>query len=68
MVIETSRNILHPCQCGCETPVIQESVRPGGHYRVVCPVCKNEDEGYFIDSLEGTIMAWNNGKWKWDDL
>ena len=67
-MIETSRNILHPCQCGCETPVIEEAVGSIEGYRVVCPRCKNEEEGYFMDSLEGVIMAWNKGKWKWDNV
>lgn len=68
MAIEVTRNLLHPCQCGCETPVIQESTQLPLNYRVVCPQCKNEDEGYFQDSLESAIRSWNGGLWKWDNI
>jgi hypothetical protein len=64
-MIETSRNILRPCECGCKTPIIEESTCLEKAYRVVCPECKNGEEMYLMDSLEGVIMAWNNELWKW---
>ena len=68
MAIETSKNILHPCECGCKTPVIERDVSFPYSYRVMCPMCKNEEDGNFMNYLEEAIAAWNNGKWKWDDI
>lgn len=64
-MVETTKNVLRPCQCGCETPIIQESTYIEGQYRIVCPKCKNNEDNYFIDSLEGAILAWNTHKWMW---
>lgn len=64
-MMETTRNILRPCECGCKTPIIEESTYDKGQYRVVCPNCKNGEELYFMDSLKGVIFAWNNSLWKW---
>lgn len=65
-MIKTSENILRPCQCGCTTPIIEKSTYDPEQYRVMCPQCGNESEGYFMDSLMGVIKAWNEAKWKWD--
>ena len=64
-MIETSRNILRPCECGCKTPIIEESTYDKGQCRVICPNCRNGEEPYFMDSLKGVIFAWNNSLWKW---
>lgn len=56
-------NVLRPCKCGCETPVIEESISLGGTYRVICPKCGNGDDMYFIDSIPSCIEAWNKCFW-----
>lgn len=67
-MIKTSKNVLHPCQCGCETPIIEETVGGLLGYRVVCPQCKNEEDGYFQDSMDAAVRSWNGGLWKWDGV
>ena len=72
------KNILHACECGCKTPIIQEHWSGEGAYRVVCPMCKNGEEEYFSDSEGGSelekikaileaIDNWNDGGWKWNN-
>lgn len=55
-------NLLTPCKCGCETPVIEVSNSKGfeSTYRIICPKCGNGNDGYFVDSLIVCITAWNN--------
>lgn len=65
-MIQTSKNILHSCECGCETPVIEETTYDDGYYRVVCPDCKNGEDTSFANSLEACIRDWNDVRWRWD--